>query len=194
MLPRARREQLTVHELPDETLVYDRNRHKGHCLNSIAALVWKNCNGENSEEDLTRIIATRTGTPPAPELVRLAIEQLGRRNLLEEPPPSLPSSDRVSRRIALKKLALAGFVLPLVMSIATKTAAQSMSGASSSSSSSNSPNVNVNLTVVQDGNSSHPAPCRNRGQSCVAAASGLQGTCCSGLACKGVSQNAGVCG
>ena len=193
MLPRARREHLTVHELPEETLVYDRDRHKGHCLNSIAALVWKNCNGENSEADLTRIVSAATGNPPAPELVRLAVEQLGRRNLLEESPPSLPSSDRVSRRIALKKLALAGFVLPLILSIVTKTAAQSMSGASSSSSS-NSPNVNVNLTVVQDGNSSHPSPCRTKGQSCVAATSGLQGTCCSGLACKGVSQNAGVCG
>jgi hypothetical protein len=193
MFPRARREHLTVHELPDETLIYDRDRHRGHCLNSIAALVWRNCDGETSEEDLTHIVATRTGTHPAPELVRLAIEQLGRRNLLEEPPPSLPPSDRISRRIALKKLALAGCVLPLIMSIATKTAAQSMSGAASSTPSSTTSNPNVNVTVVEEGNPPHPVPCRTRGQSCVAAASGRQGTCCAGLACNGVSQNAGVC-
>ena len=101
---------------------------------------------------------------------------------------------RVSRRGVLKKIAVAASVLPLIMSVATKTAAQSMSGGDDPSTTSSSPAVNVNVTVVEQGNQSKSTPCRSKGQSCVAAASGQQGTCCAGLSCTGVSQNAGVCG
>ena len=173
-------------------------RHKGHCLNAVAALVWRNCDGKTSTEELVRIAARHTGIVTAVELVGLALEQLGRRNLLDEPPPPLSPAERFSRRGVLKKLAVAASVLPLIMSVATKTAAQSMSGGDDSSSSdqgtTSSPTVNVNLNVVVPGKQSNPPPCRSKGQSCVAAASGQQGTCCAGLSCTGVSQNAGVCG
>lgn len=192
MFPRARREHLTVHELPEETLVYDRQRHKGHCLNAVAALVWRSCDGKTSEEELVRIVARDTGIVPTAELVGLALEQLGRRNLLEEPPPLLSPAAHVSRRGVLKKLAVAASVLPLIMSVAIKTAAQSMSGDDPPTTT--SPTVNVNVNVVVPSKQSNPPPCRSKGQSCVAAASGQQGTCCAGLSCTGVSQNAGVCG
>ncbi len=198
MFPRARREYLTVHELPEETLVYDRKRHKGHCLNAVAALVWRNCDGKTSEDELMRIVAGATGIVPATELVGLALEQLGRRNLLEKSPPPLSSADRVSRRDVLKKLAVAAAVLPLIVSVATKTAAQSSSGGNGGGASSSSvtiqPTLNVNVNVGPSGSPSKPPPCRSKGQSCVAAASGQQGTCCAGLSCNGVAQNAGVCG
>jgi hypothetical protein len=41
--PKARKERLVVKELAQETLVYDENNHKAHCLNPTAALVWKFC-------------------------------------------------------------------------------------------------------------------------------------------------------
>ena len=41
MKPRARTEGLVVTELPDELLVYDLERHRAHCLNPTAALVFK---------------------------------------------------------------------------------------------------------------------------------------------------------
>jgi hypothetical protein len=44
-LPQARTEGLTVRELAEETLVYDKERHKAHCLNRTAACVWKHCDG-----------------------------------------------------------------------------------------------------------------------------------------------------
>jgi hypothetical protein len=202
MLPRARREHLTVHELPDETLVYDRERHKGHCLNAMTALIWGNCDGKTSVDDLVRIVARDTGIDPAAELVSLALEQLGRRNLLEESPPPLSPAERISRRVALKKLAVAAAVLPLIMSVATKTAAQSLSGGDSDPPPSPPPppavnvnvSANVNVNVGSPGNRQSQPPCRSKGQSCVASASGQQGTCCGGLLCNGVSQNAGVCG
>jgi hypothetical protein len=41
-LPRVRKKNLIIDELADEVLVYDLDRHKAHCLNRTAALVWKN--------------------------------------------------------------------------------------------------------------------------------------------------------
>ncbi len=47
-LPVARHKNLIVKELPDETLIYDLDSDKAHCLNQTAALVWKNCDGTRS--------------------------------------------------------------------------------------------------------------------------------------------------
>ena len=47
-VPRARKEGLVVQDMPDELLVYDVDRHKAHCLNQTAALVWKRCDGKTS--------------------------------------------------------------------------------------------------------------------------------------------------
>jgi hypothetical protein len=205
VFPRARKDRLTIRELFEETLVYDQVRHKGHCLNATAALVWRHCDGRTSIDDLARIVAGELGIPRAAEVVGLALEQLGRRHLLDEAPQPLPAVDRVSRRDALKKLALAAAALPLVMSVATKAAAQSISdpGPPPSSSSSSAAPVAIAIqipVVIQESTPSRqssapaPPPCRQRGQSCLTPASGQQGTCCAGLTCTGVAQGAGVCG
>ena len=56
LLPRARQEELVVEELPDETLVYDLKRHKAHCLNRAAALVWQHCDGRTTSSDMAEIL------------------------------------------------------------------------------------------------------------------------------------------
>jgi hypothetical protein len=201
MFPLARTDRLTVRELAGETLVYDHQRHKAHCLNAAAALVWRRCDGKTSLDELARLVGGGAGEGPARAVLDLALEQLHRRGLLEGPPPAV--ADRASRREALKRLALAAACLPLVLTVTTRTAAQSMSdgggGGGSSSSDSSTPAVSVtaNVAVVAGPAAKAapaPTPCRTRGQSCVASASGQQGTCCAGLACNGVAQGAGVCG
>jgi len=208
VFPRARKHNLTVRELSDETLVYDRERLKAHCLNATAALVWRFCDGNTSADDLARQLAEATGVARPAEVVGLALEQLGRRNLLDEAPQRLPPTAHVSRREALKQLARASVALPIILTIATRAAAQSASQTDASDPS--SPPVNVNLSVpvnvsISGGNTRNstpapkiaqppPTPCRTRGQSCLAPTSGQVGTCCAGLTCNGVSQGAGVCG
>jgi hypothetical protein len=192
--PRARQADLTVRELPEETLVYDQLRHRAHCLNATASLIWRHCDGRTSPHQLAALVADRLGSAASGAVVALALEQLGRRHLLEEAPPPLARADRMDRRDALKKVALLA-VLPLVMTVATRTAAQSLSdggGGSSDPPPKSSPTVQVNVgvTVIQQ----QAPPCRTKGQSCLASASGQQGTCCGGLHCNGVSQGAGVCG
>lgn len=82
VFPLARTDKLTVRALPDETLVYDHQRHKAHCLNATAALVWQHCDGRTSADALAGLVAERLGVGQAVEVVGLALEQLGRRHLL----------------------------------------------------------------------------------------------------------------
>jgi hypothetical protein len=113
-LPKARTERLTVSELADETLVYDHDRQRAHCLNATAALVWRHCDGQTSVEQLAALLPQGEG---AEAVVRLALDQLSRRGLLVEKVAPLTGQARVSRREALKKLVVAAVALPAVMTI-----------------------------------------------------------------------------
>ena len=83
-LPQARTDHLVVRELPEETLVYDLERNKAHCLNRTVALVWRLCDGTRSPAALCEVAKEKLRLQDAEALVHLALEQLGRRNLLAE--------------------------------------------------------------------------------------------------------------
>src|SRR5262249_10601739 len=114
-LPKARAEKLTVRELPEETLVYDHERKKAHCLNRTAALVWRHCDGETGTETLESLVQDALQVADAGAVVRLALDQLARRRLLEQDSSPLALQERLSRRDALKKMALVA--LPIVITI-----------------------------------------------------------------------------
>ncbi len=117
-MPAVRQEGLLVRELNDETLVYDLHRHKAHCLNSTAALIWKYCDGQTSESDIARIIEGEQGTPVDPDVVRFGLLQLRRTHLLEQQIPQTPVGTELSRRDLIKRLgAAAAVALPLVTSV-----------------------------------------------------------------------------
>lgn len=85
LLPQARTEGVTIREMPQETLVFDRQTHKAHCLNAIAALVWKHCDGRTSVAELAQLLKTKLAVAESEAVVQLALEQLSRRQLLEQP-------------------------------------------------------------------------------------------------------------
>ena len=121
--PKAREDDLVVEELPDEVVVYDLRRHKAHCLNRTAAMVWKRCDGRTTVPDNARRVGQESQTPISDEVVWLALDDLGKSHLLQARVGSPP----VSRREALR-LGLAGAVVfPLVTSILAPTAAQAAS-------------------------------------------------------------------
>ena len=62
MKPRTR-PNLLVEELPDETLVYDLDRHRGHCLNRHAALLLAHADGERDVSELAKILERSLGEP-----------------------------------------------------------------------------------------------------------------------------------
>lgn len=125
-LPIARSERLSIRDLPDEVLVFDTEANKAHCLNATVALVWRHCDGKRSPAALAKIVAQHLNIANAEPMVELALEQLGRRNLLVEAPA--PTSDRLSRREALKKMVAAAVAIPLVMTITAKAVAATLAG------------------------------------------------------------------
>jgi len=121
-LPNARTEKLTIRELPEETLVYDLERNKSHCLNRTASLVWQHCDGQTTVAEMAAILHNELDLPADQHLVRLALEQLSRRQLLQTPVAPLSGKARMTRRDALKKIAVAAAALPIVMTLTAKTA------------------------------------------------------------------------
>jgi len=131
MVPRAREDRLVVQELPDEVLVYDLNRHKAHCLNRTAALVWGHCDGQTTVAEMATLLRKELKSPVDETLVWLALDRLGRAHLLCERVTSPVGAQRLSRREVMRKFALVGglsVLLPVVTSIVAPTASEAASG------------------------------------------------------------------
>ena len=116
-LPRGRRDGLIVEAVGDETLVYDLERHRAHCLNRTAALVWAACDGERDLAAIARHIA-RDEPGASVELVEVALAKLGRARLLADERRTVP------RRAVLRRLSLAVGLVPVVSSIVVPEPAQ----------------------------------------------------------------------
>ena len=123
--PRARTERIIIKELQDEVLVYDMDRDKAHCLNLSAAAVWKKCDGLNTPAQIANLLRAESQAHVNEDFVWLALEQLGRDHLLEEPlewPVAIP---RLTRREAVRRIGIgAAIAIPLVTSILAPTPAQ----------------------------------------------------------------------
>src|SRR3972149_10747480 len=130
MAPCARENRLGGRGLPDEVLVYDLDRHKVHCLNRTAALVWRQCDGRTTVAELARLLEKELGGQVDEAVVWVALESLGRAHLLRgrvRPPAGVAG---LSRREVMRRLALGGglsVLLPAVTSIVAPTAAEAQS-------------------------------------------------------------------
>jgi hypothetical protein len=121
--PRRRRDSVVVSQVQDETIVYDLTRHKAHCLNPTAALIWRYCDGETTIPEMTRRLGDHLGTGLGDELIWRALDQLHKAHLLEER-IELPTGARgLSRRDLLSRWSLAAAMLPIVVSLVVPTAA-----------------------------------------------------------------------
>ena len=129
MNPQARKEHLSVRSLPHETLVYDLQTHKAHCLNPLVTFIWQRCDGTNSRDDLAKVVERHWRISECEAVVQLALEQLSRRGLLQAPAAPLSAPERVARRRALKKLVLAAAAIPAIMTVTAPSAQALVSGA-----------------------------------------------------------------
>ena len=124
-LARKRERHLVIDELPDEVLVYDLDRHKAHCLNETAALVWQHCDGNSTPSQIARRLTKKLRAPFNEDLVWLALRQLEKLHLLEESISLPPELLGMSRRQMIRNLGLvAAVAVPLVTSIVAPTAAE----------------------------------------------------------------------
>jgi len=125
--PRALSEDLVVHEVEDEVLIYDLRRDKAYCLNPTTAAVWEQCNGRRTIDDIALSLSTSFQTPVDADIVRLALQQLGKCGLLQSDVALAPSLS-ISRRALLRRLGSASVMaLPLITSIVAPEAASAAS-------------------------------------------------------------------
>jgi coenzyme PQQ synthesis protein D (PqqD) len=126
-MPRAREAGLIVRELEEETLIYDVDTDKAHCLNQTAALIWKHCDGTSSVTQICELLSQTMETTIDEKVLWYALEQFNKDGLLEEKiePPAALKIAGMSRRQMVRTLGLAAMVaIPLVTSIVAPTAVQ----------------------------------------------------------------------
>ncbi len=130
LMPRARRDELVVEELPDETLVYDLKRHKAHCLNRTSALAWRRCDGRTTVAEVAALLERELKIPADEAVVWMALDRLGRAHLLKEQVTLPADRAQYSRREVLRTLRrVAGIslLLPVIESIVAPHAAAQQS-------------------------------------------------------------------
>ncbi len=130
ILPRARETGIVTQKLPEELLIFDLDRHKAHCLNRAAAIVWRHCDGHTTTAEAAALLHNELGLPSDERLVWLALDRLARARLLQEQParPSpVMSESNESRRQVLKQLGRLTVLLPAVATILAPTAAHALS-------------------------------------------------------------------
>src|SRR5262245_609221 len=124
IIPRARAEGLLVREMPDgELMIYDTERHQGHSLNRMAALVWRQCSGQTTVAEVAASLC-RQDLPASEEVVWLALDRLERAHLLQE--RLAHPVEEISHHAAIRKpgrAASLGALTPVVTSIAAPTPA-----------------------------------------------------------------------
>ncbi len=121
--PKARVEDILFQEAGDELLVFDKKSHQAHCLNKLAGLVWRHCDGQRSFDDLARIVRQQLEVPADSQLVALAVQELARTQLLEAGCVPVEGQRQYTRRELAARVgigaAAALLLTPLVTSIAT---------------------------------------------------------------------------
>lgn len=136
--PLARKDDIIIQELPDETLVYDLRTHRAHCLNNTAAIIWGYCDGKSSIDELTRRLAGDLDHPVEKDLVLLCLDRLAAAGLLEVADRN--EFRQINRRQLIRSAGIgAALAIPLIVSIIAPEAAQAATcrpnGSSCSSSS-----------------------------------------------------------
>jgi hypothetical protein len=134
MIPLARTNNLLISQVGEEVIVYDQERDTAHCLNPMAARVWHYCDGQNTVEDIAKLLSEDLEVSADDDvdwrgLVWLTLEELQRFYLIQEyvsqpisPVVQSAGESRVSRRKMIKTATLVGgfavgSMFPLVKSI-----------------------------------------------------------------------------
>jgi hypothetical protein len=151
--PLARSTDLVIEALGEELLIFDSVHQRAHSLNPAAAAVFRAADGTRTPHEL----ATQAGLDEDATL--LAIADLERCHLLA----GHATGPAISRRVALRKAALAGagigVAIPVIRSITAPSAALAASAC-------------IATSRTGDGGCLAPADCCDQNAACV------QGNCC----------------
>lgn len=121
-LPAARTTDIVVQDLGKEILIYDLKTHKAYSLNETSSIVYQAYDGKTTFEQL------RTRHRFTNEIIFLAINELKKENLIDTAEEYGFALTEMSRREAIRKVALASAIaLPLISSLTVPTAAMAAS-------------------------------------------------------------------
>ena len=105
--------------------LFDHQQQQAYALNTTSALVWQHCDGQTTPEQLMELLRQNfdVSCAEAEQLTSLALDELGKANLLEaEVAHTYPLSSNLTRRQMLTTFATAGVALAVVPMVALVTA------------------------------------------------------------------------
>ena len=105
--------------------LFDHQQQQAYALNRTSALVWQHCDGQTTPEQLMELLRQNfdVSCAEAEQLTSLALDELGKANLLEaEGAHTYPLSSNLTRRQMLTTFATAGVALAVVPMVALVTA------------------------------------------------------------------------
>lgn len=158
--PKARASGLLVQDVAGETVVYDLDSQKAHCLNAATAAVWRACDGSRSVADLAALIPGADDRLPG-DVVWAALLQLRSAGLLDAVPAPPPEIAGLSRRALLRRIGITGAAAAVAYPLITTITAPPAAAVGS------------------------PASCLNKNDPCIIA----NDQCCAGLICGNVGGN-----
>jgi hypothetical protein len=197
MIPVARTENILLTEVDNEVMIYDRENDSCHCLNPVAAQVWRYCDGYNTVDDIANLLEQEMELPEDSDmdirgLVWLALEELERCNLIKEyVREPIPDEVGVSRRKVLGKTAkfagvvAIGTLFPMVQSIVAPKPVMAASVPTPGPTPGPTPKPTPTPTPT-------PTPCLGSLSICFVFGRPT-GSCCPGLTCKIEEFDVGIC-
>jgi hypothetical protein len=129
---RVREKDLIVRQVGPETVVYDRGRHRAHCLRPLAAAVWRECDGRRSTAEIAERVSAARGESIDEAAVLVALRRFERAGLIERGAPrsgradpgAYGASPGAGRRGVLRRVAaLAGLAVVSVIAPTPEAAA-----------------------------------------------------------------------
>lgn len=126
IFPLKRESQVLVENVENEILIYDLENAQANCLNQTAALVWEYADGKSSASQIAKRVSAKLGAPVSEQVVWYALDQLNRKNLLQESVQLPTKYATMSRRDFMKRAAMVGAVvaIPAVVAIAAPKVAE----------------------------------------------------------------------
>jgi len=121
MKPLARTDRLIKQVVDQDTLVYDAADASACCLNALASVVWKYCDGQHTVSEIAALVSSETTLPygvDAEDAVMEVLDELTAHGLLVEGDAFNKWMKSMQRRDVVKMLA----ALPLFPAIQSITA------------------------------------------------------------------------
>lgn len=132
--PPVKYQNVVIQELDEEILIYDLLKNKAFCLNKTSAMIWQECDGKKTVEEISFAVSKKSGTTVNENIVWLALNQFKTEELLEDNNKITTPFDGLSRREIVKKIGFASAIaLPIISAVIAPTAVNAASASSSCS-------------------------------------------------------------